>query len=50
MGCAPSNPQSSPAITTFGPETFKLPELGFGFDALAPAIDAATMEIHHGKH
>ena len=50
MGCAPSNPQSSQATTTFGPETFKLPELGFGFDALAPAIDAATMEIHHGKH
>ena len=50
MGCAPSDPQSSPAATAFGPETFKLPALGFGFDALAPAIDAATMEIHHGKH
>ncbi|MBC7979750.1 MAG: superoxide dismutase [Armatimonadetes bacterium] len=29
---------------------FELPELGYGFDALEPYIDAATMEIHHGKH
>ena len=36
--------------STFGPETFALPSLGFGWDALAPAIDAETMEIHHGKH
>jgi Fe-Mn family superoxide dismutase len=28
----------------------KLPELGYGFDALEPAIDRQTMEIHHGKH
>jgi Fe-Mn family superoxide dismutase len=28
----------------------ELPELGFAFDALEPHIDAATMEIHHGKH
>lgn len=27
-----------------------LPELPFAFDALAPHIDARTMEIHHGKH
>ena len=45
MGCAPQDPQSSSVTTTFGPDTFKLPELGFAFDALAPAIDAATMEI-----
>ena len=50
MGCAPQDPQSSSVTTTFGPDTFKLPELGFAFDALAPAMDAATMEIHHGKH
>lgn len=31
-------------------EKFVLPELGFTFDALAPHIDAKTMEIHHGKH
>ncbi len=29
---------------------FKLPELGYAFDALEPHIDAKTMEIHHGKH
>ena len=29
---------------------FELPQLAFEFDALAPNIDAQTMEIHHGKH
>jgi Fe-Mn family superoxide dismutase len=29
---------------------FELPALKFGFNALEPAIDARTMEIHHGKH
>ena len=29
---------------------FTLPDLPYGFDALAPSIDARTMEIHHGKH
>lgn len=29
---------------------FKLPELGYSYDALAPHIDAKTMEIHHTKH
>jgi len=29
---------------------FKLPDLGYGFDALEPHIDAKTMEIHHDKH
>lgn len=29
---------------------FELPPLKFAFDALEPAIDAKTMEIHHGKH
>lgn len=29
---------------------FELPSLSFPFDALAPNIDAQTMEIHHGKH
>ncbi|MDP6443000.1 MAG: superoxide dismutase [Pirellulaceae bacterium] len=27
-----------------------LPELPYAHDALAPHIDAQTMEIHHGKH
>jgi superoxide dismutase, Fe-Mn family len=29
---------------------FELPDLGYGFDALEPYIDAKTMEIHHDKH
>lgn len=27
-----------------------LPQLSYGYDALEPHIDAATMEIHHSKH
>lgn len=30
--------------------SYKLPELPYSYDALAPYIDAATMEIHHTKH
>jgi Fe-Mn family superoxide dismutase len=29
---------------------FTLPDLPYAFDALAPHIDAQTMEIHHDKH
>lgn len=29
---------------------FELPNLPYAYDALAPHIDAKTMEIHHGKH
>ena len=29
---------------------FELPPLQFAFNALEPAIDAMTMEIHHDKH
>jgi len=29
---------------------YKLPPLGYAFDALEPVIDAKTMEIHHDKH
>ena len=36
---------SAPAV---GP--FKLPPLGYAFDALEPHIDAQTMEIHHDRH
>ncbi len=31
-------------------QVFEVPQLKFAFDALEPAIDARTMEIHHGKH
>src|SRR6266702_4445381 len=29
---------------------FKLPPLGYAFDALEPHIDAQTMMIHHDRH
>ncbi len=29
---------------------FKVPPLGYGYDALEPYIDATTMTIHHDKH
>lgn len=29
---------------------YKLPELGYSYDALEPYFDAQTMEIHHSKH
>ncbi len=31
-------------------DPFSLPALPYGFDALEPAIDKETMQIHHGKH
>jgi Fe-Mn family superoxide dismutase len=31
-------------------QLFELPALKFAFNALEPAIDAKTMEIHHDKH
>ena len=31
-------------------QIFELPPLKFAFNALEPAIDARTMEIHHDKH
>ncbi len=30
--------------------TFRVPDLGYAFDALEPHIDAKTMEIHHDRH
>ncbi len=29
---------------------FQLPSLPYGYDALAPVIDAETMQLHHDKH
>ena len=31
-------------------DAFSLAPLPYGYDALEPAIDKATMQIHHGKH
>ena len=54
-GCQPASEQSADTKekTTESEGTkalFTLPALGYSFDALAPNIDAQTMEIHHGKH
>ncbi len=45
------------AVPAFGQATaqppagpFSLPRLAYAFDALEVAIDARTMEIHHGRH
>jgi Fe-Mn family superoxide dismutase len=32
------------------PAVFKLPPLGYDYDALEPYIDAETMKLHHDKH
>jgi superoxide dismutase, Fe-Mn family len=40
-GTAPLAAQDAP---------FTLPELPYAYDALEPAIDTETMEIHHGRH
>lgn len=42
---------AAPAPATPPPSgPFTLPELGYAYNALEPAIDAATMEIHHRAH
>src|SRR5688572_24125528 len=44
---------SRPSTTVRGgtmPYPFKLPDLGYAYDALEPHIDARAMEIHHSKH
>jgi Fe-Mn family superoxide dismutase len=35
---------------TFSTMAYELPSLNYAFNALEPHIDAATMEIHYGKH
>ena len=44
---------SRPAFSAEAPPpegVFKLPPLGYDYDALEPFIDAETMKIHHDKH
>lgn len=41
-------PAFASAEKSSGP--FSLPKLAYGYDALAPVIDAATMETHYTKH
>ncbi|MBK1690752.1 superoxide dismutase [Ectothiorhodospira mobilis] len=50
LGLAPLAPvqaQGEPAGKT---HPFTLPDLPYAYDALAPVIDAETMEIHHSRH
>jgi superoxide dismutase, Fe-Mn family len=49
---APSFTRAESATPTPAPVTgpYKLPELGYAYDALEPYIDALTMQIHHDKH
>jgi Fe-Mn family superoxide dismutase len=42
LGQAPAAPEAE--------GVFKLPPLGYDYDALEPFIDAETMKIHHDKH
>ena len=48
IGCGTSAPSDPSALSSTG--GFTLPELGYGYEALEPAIDRQTMKIHHGKH
>ena len=47
IGRGPALAQTAPA-TPAGP--FKLPALGYAYEALEPNIDAQTMTIHHQRH
>jgi Fe-Mn family superoxide dismutase len=47
LSAAAQSPTPAPPAP---PEVFKLPPLGYDYDALEPHIDAETMKIHHGKH
>jgi Fe-Mn family superoxide dismutase len=42
--------RSVPAFAQTADGPFKLDPLPYAFNALEPAIDARTMEIHHGRH
>jgi superoxide dismutase, Fe-Mn family len=53
MACSPKRAAISPveeAPNTPPVCNFSLPDLGYAYTALEPAIDALTMEIHHSKH
>ncbi|PKO19757.1 superoxide dismutase [candidate division BRC1 bacterium HGW-BRC1-1] len=52
MAMAADNATTSTAAAgaTAGTGPFKLPPLGYAYDALEPHVDAKTMTIHHDKH
>lgn len=45
----PAHPAMSQSVT-FVARKHTLPELGYAYDALEPAISAEIMELHHSKH
>src|SRR5262245_61255553 len=48
---APQTAAAQTATASAAPTgPYKLPKLGYAFDALEPSIDARTMEIHYTKH
>lgn len=49
LGCAGGDNVPN-GTSLWGADAFALPPLGFATDALAPSLDQATMEVHHGKH
>lgn len=48
LASEPAAPAASQSAATA--ITYTLPDLPYAYDALEGAIDAKTMEIHHGKH
>lgn len=42
--------QQAPTAAAESEGVFKLPPLGYDYDALEPFIDAETMKLHHDKH
>ena len=46
---SPLRSQNPPAVPE-GEGVFKLPALGYDYDALEPFIDSETMKLHHDKH
>lgn len=47
---APALTAAPPAASPVPTGPFALPPLGYAFDALEPALDAQTMQVHHDKH
>jgi Fe-Mn family superoxide dismutase len=45
-----AKPKAAPEKKLPPPQPFTLPALPYAYDALAPVIDARTMELHHMKH
>ncbi len=49
-GAFPGTVNAAVLNSRLSEEPYKLPDLGFAYDALEPHFDAMTMEVHHSKH